>query len=90
MPLKHKRKQLFYTLKDSALACHHSLNVIGFEWNVAHQIDEAILGDEDVVFEANAEVFFPDINARLDCEDVSSLNRFMPVTDIVNVKPNEV
>jgi len=88
--LKHKPKQQFYSLTDSALASHHRLDVVGFEWDMAHQVDEAILGDQDVILEANSEVFFPDINARLDGEDMSGLDGFMPVTDIVHVKSNEV
>ena len=35
---------------------------------MAHQINEAVLGDEDVVFEANSQVFLPDINTRLNSE----------------------
>ena len=51
--------------KNARLSGHHRLNFIRFQRDVPHQIDEAIFRDEDVIFEADPQVFFPDVDARL-------------------------
>ena len=55
-----------------------------------HEVVEAVLGDDDVVLEADAEVFLADVNAGLDREDVARRNGFVPVADVVDVEADEV
>lgn len=53
-----------------------------------HEVVEAVLGDDDVVLEADAEVFLADVDAWLDREDVARRNGLVPVADVVDVHGN--
>ena len=55
-----------------------------------HEVVEAVLGDDDVVFEADAEVFLADVNAGLDREDVARCDGLVPVAYVVDVEADEV
>src|SRR5271163_2807457 len=47
-------------------------------------------GDEDVIFDAHAEIFFGDVNAGLDRDDHSWLERFAIIAGIVDVEADVV
>ena len=55
-----------------------------------HEIVEAVFGDDDVVLEADAEIFLADVDAGLDREDVARRDGLVPVADVVDVEANEV
>ena len=57
---------------------------------MGHEVLEAVLGDDDVVFEADPEVLLADVNAGLDREDVARRNGLVPVADVVDVEADEV
>ena len=73
-----------------SLLTHRGLDGVGLEGDVGHEVVEAVLGDDDVVLEADAEVFLADVNAGLDREDVARRNGFVPVADVVDVEADEV
>ena len=76
--------------KNARLSGHHRLNFIRFQRDVPHQIDEAIFRDEDVIFEADPQVFFPDVDARLYGKHMARFNGFVPVADVVHIESNEM
>ena len=53
-----------------------------------HEVVEAVLGDDDVVLEADAEVFLADVDARLDREHVARSDGLVPVADVVDIDGN--
>ena len=57
---------------------------------MSHEVVKAVLGDDDVVLEADAEVFLADVDARLDRKDVARRDGLVPVADVVDVEANEV
>jgi len=57
---------------------------------VRHEVVEAVLGDDDVVLETDAEVFFADVNAGLYREDMARRDGLVPVADVVDVEADEV
>ena len=67
---------------------HRRLDGVGLKGNVGHEVVEAVFGDHDVVLQADAEVFFADVNARLDREHVARCDGFVPVADVVDVDGN--
>ena len=73
-----------------SLLTHRGLDGVGLERDVRHEVLEAVLGDDDVVFEADPEVLLADVNARLDREDVARRNGLVPVADVVDVEADEV
>jgi len=73
-----------------SLLTHRGLDGVGLERDVGHEVLEAVLGDDDVVFEADPEVLLADVNAGLDREDVARRNGLVPVADVVDVEADEV
>ena len=73
-----------------SLLTHRGLDGVGLERDVRHEVLEAVLGDDDVVFEADPEVLLADVNAGLDREDVARRNGLVPVADVVDVEADEV
>ena len=73
-----------------SLLTHRGLDGVGLEGDVGHEVVEAVLGDDDVVLEADAEVFLADVNAGLDREDVARCDGLVPVADVVDVEADEV
>ena len=55
-----------------------------------HEVVEAILGDNDVVLEADAEVFLADVDAGLDREHVARRDGLVPVADVVDIEADEM
>ena len=53
-----------------------------------HKVVEAVLGDDDIVFEANADVFLADVDARRDREHVARSDGLVPVADVVDIDGN--
>ena len=53
-----------------------------------HKVVEAVLGDDDIVFEADADVFLADVNARFHHEYVARCDGVMPVADVVDIDGN--
>lgn len=78
------------TISGKASTIHGILDVFGFKGDVGHQVVEPILGDDNVVFESDAKIFFSDVNAWLHCENMARGNRLMPMPHVVNVKANEM
>lgn len=73
-----------------SLLTHRGLDGVGLEGDVGHEVVEAVLGDDDVVLEADAEVFLADVNAGLDREDVARCDGLVPVAYVVDVEADEV
>ena len=73
-----------------SLLTHRGLDGVGLEGDVRHEVVEAVFGDDDVVLEADAEVFLADVNAGLDREDVARSDGLVPVADVVDVEADEV
>ena len=73
-----------------SLLTHRGLDGVGLERDVRHEVVEAVLGDDDVVLEADAEVFLTDVDARFDRENVARSDGLVPVADVVDVEADEV
>ena len=72
------------------LAIHGLLDGVGLEGDVPHEVLEAVLSDDDVVFKADAEALLPDVNARLNREDVARRDGLVPMANIVDVEADEM
>ena len=75
---------------DEGSSVHYGLDGVSFEGDVRHEVVEAFLGDDNVVFEANAEVFLADIDAGLHGEHVTRSDGLVPMADVVDVKTDEM
>lgn len=54
---------------SSGRSAHQGFDGVGVEGDVGHQVDGSLVGDEDVVFEADAEAFLAEVQAGFDRHD---------------------
>src|SRR5580698_6891404 len=69
---------------------HDFFDFIGIAGEAFAQEFVAGFGDEDVVFDADAEIFLGDVNAGLDGDDHSWLERFAIIARVVDVEADVV
>src|SRR5437762_1111719 len=69
---------------------HQHFDLVGFDGDVGHQIDVAVLAHQDRVFQADGETLFANVNARLDGDDPARADRFRGQTHIVHVQTDRV
>ena len=49
-----------------------------------------VIGDDDVVLQANAQIFLTDVDARFHRKHMTRGDGLMPMTHVVNVQTNEM
>ena len=76
--------QLFWAWFD--VARHDFLDFVHGAWKSLGENLIAVLGNKHVVLNAHAEIFFRDVNPRLDRDDHSGFERAHTVAGIVHVK----
>src|SRR5436853_167973 len=77
--------------KRQALASVHCrLNLLRLDRNMPHQVDGAVLGDDDVVLQPHAEAFLGKVDARLDGEHPAWGEGLREIAQVVNVEPERV
>ena len=75
-----------YALTSSVSTVHDRLNFASFNRNLGHEIDWAVLGDDDVILKANAKALVRKVNARLYSKDCTGLKRRIVVAHIMHIK----
>jgi hypothetical protein len=68
------------------LSVHDRLNFIRFNGDFGHQVDGALLGDNDVILQTHTKTLLWKINPRLHGEDCAGLKRHIVVTHIVHIE----
>ena len=76
---------------SSLLSMHRRFDFVGCVRQVGVEVDELAIGtDEEVALDANAELLFGDVNARLDGEDHSRFQHGWVVGGIVHIDADHV
>ena len=67
-------------------AVHQGFDLVGFDGGGGHEVHRAVLGNDDVVFEADGEVFFRNVDAGFDGEDPAGGEGFGDEADVVDIE----
>lgn len=79
-----------WRLRLQRSGCHELLDVVWFDWDLCHQVEVSVFTYEVVVFEAYADVFVGNVDARFDGEEHTCGNRLIWDADVMDIEAEVV